>query len=72
MHATAAAEHAANRSLSAVEVRPSRLSGARSIVDVIFVYTHRQTDVTTKYFCRVDITEEFPFLVTRLTEFFDR
>lgn len=72
IYSTAATEHAGNSSLSAVEVRPSRLSGARSIVDVIFGYTHRQTDVTTKYFCRVDVTEEFPFLVTKLSPFFDR
>jgi hypothetical protein len=61
-----------NFSLSAVEVRPSRLSGVRRIVDVIFAYTNRQTDVTEKYFVRVDVTEEFPFLVTRLQPYYDR
>jgi hypothetical protein len=48
-----------------VDVRPSRLSGVRRIVDVILGYTNRQTDVTEKYFVRVDVTEEFPFLVTK-------
>ena len=56
----------------AVDVRPSRLSGVRSIVDVIFSSTHRSTDVTRKLFCRVDVTEEFPFLVTKLSPYFDR
>jgi hypothetical protein len=51
-----------NASLTTVEARPSRLSGVRNIVDVIFSYTNRQTDVTEKFFVRVDVTEEFPFL----------
>jgi hypothetical protein len=72
IYATAADRHAQNASLTAVEVRPSRLSGARHIVDVIFSYTHRQTDVTEKLFVRVDVTEEFPFLVTRLSPYYDR
>jgi hypothetical protein len=61
-----------NHSLSEVDVRPSRLSGARKIVDVIFSYTDRQTDVTEKYFVRVDVTEEWPFLVTKLSPYYDR
>ncbi|MGY1685001.1 hypothetical protein ACI8AK_05365 [Geodermatophilus sp. SYSU D00867] len=61
-----------NQSLSAVDVRPSRLAGVRDIVDVIFRYTHRRTDVTESFFVRVDVTEEFPFLVSRLAPFYDR
>lgn len=61
-----------NFSLTAVDVRPSRLSTVRNIVDVIFSYSNRQTDVTEKYFVRVDVIEEFPFLVTRMTPYFDR
>jgi len=64
--------HGENFSLSAVEVRPSRLSGTRKIVDVIFSYTNRKTDVIEKYFVRVDVTEEFPFLVTKLSPFYER
>jgi len=59
-------------SLTAVEVRPSRLSGVRKIVDVIFSYTNRKTDVTEKYFARVDVTEAFPFLVTKMSAYYDR
>lgn len=59
-------------SLTGVEVRPSRLSGVRRIMNVIFAYTNRQTDVTEKYFVRVDVTEEFPFLVTKLSPYYDR
>jgi hypothetical protein len=72
IYATTAERHAQNASLTAVDVRPSRLSGVHRIVDVIFSYTHRQTDVTEKYFVRVDVTEEFPFLVTRLSPYYDR
>lgn len=61
-----------NASLTAVEARDSRLSGIRKIVDVIFAYTHRQTDVTEKYFVRVDVTEEFPFLVSKMSPYYDR
>jgi len=69
----AAAEHtAAGSTLSSVEVRPSRLSGVRSVMEVVFSYTNRATDVTEKEFVRVDITEEYPFLVTKLSPYFDR
>jgi hypothetical protein len=72
IYVRAAERHGQNASLTAVDVRPSRLSGVRRIVDVIFSYTHRQTDVTEKYFVRVDVTEEFPFLVTKMSPYYDR
>ncbi|MFJ5546342.1 hypothetical protein [Streptomyces sp. NPDC093225] len=61
-----------NQSLSGVEVRPSRLSGTRTIMDVVFSYTGRETDVTEKYFARVDVSETFPFLVSRFQPYYDR
>lgn len=69
---SAADKFAANSSLTSVEVRPSRLTAARRIVEVIFSYTDRSTDVTEKQFVRVDITEEFPFLVSKLAPYFER
>jgi PatG C-terminal len=39
---------------------------------VIFSYTNRNTDVVDKWFVRVDVTDEFPFLVTRLSPYYDR
>jgi len=72
IYALAAEQHAKNASLSAIEVRPSSLSGLRKIVEVIFRFTNRQTDVADAYFVRVDITEQFPFLVTKLTPYVDR
>lgn len=61
-----------NMTLTGVEFRLSRLSGVRRIVDVIFAYTNRVTDVTEKVFVRVDVTEAFPFLVSKLSPFVDR
>ena len=72
IYATTADAHKRNAGLSVVEVRPSRLSGVRRIVDVILSFTNRQTDVVEKYFTRVDVTEEFPFLVTKMSPYFDR
>lgn len=59
-------------SLTGVEARPSPLSGTRNIVEVIFSFTNRSTDFTEKFFVRVDVTEEFPFLTSKLSPYFDR
>lgn len=72
VYATVAQAHGRGESLSGVEVRPSRLSGVRNIVDVIFAFTNRQTDVVEKTFVRVDTTEEFPFLVSKMQPFYER
>jgi PatG C-terminal len=48
------------------------VSGVRTIVEVILSSTHRRTDVTEKVFVRVDVTEEFPFLVSRLSPYYDQ
>ncbi len=72
VYATAADAFGRNASLTAIEVRPSPLSGVRKIVEVILSFANRQTDVTEKSFTRVDVTEEFPFLVTKLSPYYDR
>jgi PatG Domain len=72
IYAMAADAHGRNASLSGVEVRPSVLSSTRNIMDVIFSLTNRATDMTEKFFARVDVTEEFPFLVTKLSPYLDR
>lgn len=72
IYANTAHAFASGLSLTAIETRPSRLSGSRNIQDVVFSYTHRTTDVTEKYFIRVDVTEVFPFLVTKLSPYYDR
>jgi hypothetical protein len=71
IYATAAEQFGRSFSLTAVDVRPSPLSGTRRLVEVIFSYTNRNTDFVEKCFVRVDVTEEFPFLVTKLSPFYD-
>jgi len=72
IYAKTAEQFARDFSLAAVEVLPSPLSGTRKIVDAVLSYTNRNTDFTEKFFVRVDVTEEFPFLVTKLSPYYDR
>lgn len=72
IYARTAEAFAQNASLSSVEVRTSPLGGARRIVEVVCAYTNRATDFTEKSFVRVDVTEEFPFLVSKLAPYYDR
>jgi len=72
IYATAADAYGRDCALAAVDVRTSVLSGVRKLVEVIFSYTNRNTDVTEKFFVRVDVTEEFPFLVTKMSPYYDR
>lgn len=72
IYARAAEAHRGESSLAEVEVHVSRLSGPRNIVDVVFTYLHRRTDVADRYFVRVDVTDEFPFLVTKLSPYYTR
>ena len=72
IYAKAAEYFALNFSLTGVSVQGSPLSGARKILDVIFSYTNRSTDVVDKCSVRVDVTDEFPFLVTKLSPYYDR
>jgi hypothetical protein len=71
IYANTAEAFARNASLASVEVRTSPLSGIRKIVEVIFSYVNRNTDVTERFAVRVDITEEFPFLASKLSPYYD-
>jgi hypothetical protein len=62
---------ARNESLTAVDVQASPLGGTRNLVEAVFSFTHRSTDVVSKQFVRVDVTEEFPFLVSKLAPYYD-
>ena len=72
IYATVADAHGRNASLTGVDVRPSSLSNSRKIVDVILSFTNRNNEFTEKLFTRVDVTKEFPFLVTRMSPYYDR
>jgi hypothetical protein len=64
--------HTRNMALGGVQVRPSTLSGVRKILDVVFSFTNRATDVAEKQFLRVDVTEKFPFLFSKLSPYVER
>ena len=72
IYAKTAEEFARDFSLSGVEVRASPLTGTRRIADVILSFTNRTTDFTEKFCVRVDVTEQFPFLVTKMSPYYDR
>ncbi|HME56848.1 MAG TPA: hypothetical protein VKF63_00810 [Terracidiphilus sp.] len=72
VYSRAAEYFAQNASLTSVDVRGSALSGVRKMVDVVFSFTNRSTDVVDKSSVRVDVTDEFPFLVTKLSPYYDR
>jgi hypothetical protein len=72
IYAKTADQFASDFSLTGVDVRFSTLSSTRKIVDVLFAFTNRNTDFTEKFFVRVDVTEEFPFLVTKMSPYYDR
>jgi cyclic patellamide precursor peptide PatG len=61
-----------NYSFIGIEVRPSLLSGTQKIVDVIFSYENRANRALQKWFCRVDVTNEWPYLVSPIREYFER
>jgi len=71
IYSRAAEAFANNFALTGVDVLPSRLSGTRKIVDVVWSYTNRSSDFTEKFCVRVDVTDEFPFLVTRMSPYYD-
>ena len=72
IYAKGAEYFAQNCSLTGVNVLPSALSGVRKVLDVIFTYTNRNTDVDDQCFVRVDVTDEFPFLITKLSPYYGR
>lgn len=72
IYARTAQQHQDQSSLIAVEVRPSRLSGPEKIVDVVLSFRGRATDLTEQFFVRVNMTGEFPFVLTGLQPFFER
>jgi hypothetical protein len=72
VYTIAADRFAKDYTLTGVESRPSPLSATRNIVEVVFSYTNRNTDFVEKFWVRVDVSEEFPFLVTKLAPYFDR
>ena len=55
-----------------IEVRPAQSRARPNIVELVHAFTGRDTDVTEKFFVRCDMTAEFPFLVTKMSPYYDR
>jgi PatG C-terminal len=70
VYAQTARAHRDDKSVSAVEVRPSTLT--LDVLDVIMTYTQRRTGVDEKWRFSVDVSGEFPFLVRKLSPYFER
>jgi PatG Domain len=70
IYAVAAEQYDRNFACTGVQVLPSAMSGVRSIVDVVFSYSHRQTDAIERQFVRVDVSEEFPFLASKMNPYY--
>jgi PatG C-terminal len=64
--------HLRNQSLSSIDARPAALAGARRLVDVVFSFADRSTDVVDRWSVRVDVTEEFPYLASKLAPYTER
>jgi len=63
---TKAEELGRNFLLTSVKAMPSRLYDNRRIMSVVFSFTNRETDAVEKHLVNVDLTEEFPFIVTEI------
>lgn len=57
---------------AAVETRRSPLGGTRSIIDVILRYENKSTGLVSRFYTAVDVSGQFPFLVTKLQPYFER
>jgi hypothetical protein len=72
IYVKAAEELERNFLLTSVNAIFSRLSDNRKIVSVIQSFANKETGAVEKYFVRVDLTEEFPFIVTKMAPYYDR
>lgn len=72
IYSATAEAHQRNQSVTSIEVRPAALTGSRRLVDVVFSYTDRGTDVVDRWAVRVDVTEQFPYLVTKFSPYTER
>jgi hypothetical protein len=71
IYALASEQRQQDYSLSAIHAHRSPLARARDILDVIFTYVGRESHAVDRFFTRVDVTDKFPFLASRLSPYFD-
>jgi len=56
--------------LNSVSVKPAPVQGNQVIVDVVFAFLGQSTNTLIRWFCRVNVSGEFPFLVLPLTPYY--
>ncbi len=61
-----------NFSLINIMTNPSRIQGEQVILDVIFTYRGNTTNVSQKWFCRVDVSGHYPYLVSGMAKYYNR
>lgn len=71
LYAQAADCYSRDLALTSTETRPWRLSTSRKVVEILHTFTHRKNEFVEKYRTRVDVHEEFPFLVSKMTSYYD-
>lgn len=57
-------------SLKGVIARPANVQGTRRLIDVIFQYEERSSRERIQWYCRVDVSGQFPFLVSTLSPYY--
>ncbi|OPX77316.1 MAG: hypothetical protein A4E44_00112 [Methanosaeta sp. PtaB.Bin018] len=72
IYVKAAEELDRNFLLTSVNAITSRLNDSHKIISVVFSFTNNETGTVEKYFVRVDVSKEFPFLVTKMSPYYDR
>jgi hypothetical protein len=70
MYAKAYDLFSAGVTLDGVDVQPSGVGMSRNLMDVVFSFRNRSTNFVERWSARVDVTEEFPFLVTGFSPYF--
>ncbi|HXP62327.1 MAG TPA: hypothetical protein VN829_17655 [Dongiaceae bacterium] len=71
IYACVAECHGRNLEWSSVHTRPWRLSSARKIVEALFTFTQRENEFVEKYCVRVDVNDEYPFLVSKIARYYE-
>ena len=72
IYVKAAEELDRNFMLTSVNAITSRLNDSHKIISVVFSFTNKENGAVEKYFVRVDVSKEFPFLVTKMAPYYDR
>lgn len=52
-----------------ISAMPASVQGTRRVVDVLLHFRERDTGQLVDYYCRVDVTGQFPFLIAKLSRY---